>query len=66
MTKAGFTILDPENETRVIARLTRNFVQEQVDSWDVVVYDVHAINPALIKVFAAFAVDKQKYFKEDN
>lgn len=66
LTKAGFTILDPENKTRVIARLTRNFVQEQIDSWDVVVYDVHAIDPALVKVFAAFAVDKQNYFKKDS
>jgi hypothetical protein len=66
LTSAGFTIVDPNKETHVIARLTRNFVKDQVDYWDVVIYDVDIIDPALIKVFAAFAVDKQEYFKIDN
>ena len=66
LTCAGFSILDPEKDTKIIARLTRNFVEDQVDHWDVVVYEHKAIDPALIKVFAAFAVDKQAYFKADN
>ena len=66
LTKAGFSILDPEKETHVIARLTRNFISDQVDYWDVMIYDVDVIDPAIIKVFAAFAVDKQEYFKIDK
>jgi hypothetical protein len=40
-------------------------VKDQVDHWDVVVYDTDAIDPAIIKVFASFAVDYQGYFKAD-
>ena len=66
LTDSGFAIVHPEKTTHYIARLTRNFVQDQIDSWDVVVYDVDAIDPAIIKVFAAFAVDYQEDFKRDN
>lgn len=62
---AGFSILDPQKEKHVLARLTRNFVRDQIDYWDIVLYDVEEIDPALIKVFAAFAVDKQEFFKVD-
>jgi len=62
---AGIAIVHPEKENHIIARLTRNFVRDQVDHWDVAVYDTDAIDPAIIKVFAGFAVDYQDYFKAD-
>jgi hypothetical protein len=65
LTNAGISIVRPENTNQIIARLTRNFVRDQVDHWDVVVYDTDAIDPAIIKVLAAFAVDYQEYFKAD-
>lgn len=65
LTNAGFAIVHPEKSNHIFARLTRNFVSDQVDHWDVVVYDVDAVDPMIIKVFAAFAVDYQKYFKAD-
>lgn len=64
-TNAGIAIVHPEKENHIFARLTRNFVRDQVDHWDVVVYDTDQIDPAIIKVFAAFAVDYQEYFKAD-
>lgn len=65
LSSAGFAIVHPERTTHIIARLTRNFVRDQIDHWDVVVYDVNAVHPAIIKVFAAFAVDYQEKFKAD-
>jgi hypothetical protein len=65
LTNAGISIVHPEKTTHIIARLTRNFVRDQIDNWNVVVYDTDAIDPAIIKVFAAFAVDYQEYFKVD-
>lgn len=62
---AGIAIVHPEKTNHIIARLTRNFVRDQVDHWDVAVYDADAIDPAIIKVFAGFAVDYQDYFKAD-
>jgi hypothetical protein len=65
LTNAGIAIVHPEKTNHIIARLTRNFVRDQVDHWDVVVYDTDAIDSAIIKVFAGFAVDYQEYFKAD-
>ena len=65
LTNAGFSIVHPEKTNHFIARLTRNFVRDQVDHWDVVVYDKDAVHPDIIKVFAAWAVDYQEYFKKD-
>ena len=63
---AGFSIVHPEKTTKILARLTRDFVQDQVDQWEVANYAPEAIDERILKVFAAFAVDKQEYFKEDN
>jgi len=65
LTNAGIAIVHPEKTNHIFARLTRNFVRDQVDHWDVVVYDTDQIDPAIIKVFAAFAVDYQERFKAD-
>ena len=66
LTNAGFSILHPEKETSLFVRLTRKFVQDQIDSWKIDVYDDKAIHPDVIKVFAAFAIDRQEFFKEDK
>jgi hypothetical protein len=66
LTNAGFSIVHPEKTTKILARLTRDFVQDQVDQWEVANYAPEAIDERILKVFAAFAVDKQEYFKEDN
>jgi hypothetical protein len=63
LSSAEIAIVHPEKTNHIFARLTRHFVREQFDHWEVVVYDVHAVDPAIIKVFAAFAVDYQEYFK---
>lgn len=65
-TKSGFTIVDPSNDKKIIARLTRNFIQDVIDPWEVSVYDKTSIDPIMIKMFAAFAVDSQDYFKVDK
>lgn len=62
----AFSIYDPNNSVRVCSRLTRNFIQDTVDNWDVVIYDSTAISPMMVKIFAAFACDSQDQFKEDN
>ncbi len=66
LSSSGFVFVHPERKNYIIARLTRNFVRDQIDHWDAVVYDVNAIDPAVFKVFAAFAVDYQEHFKADN
>jgi hypothetical protein len=66
LSNAGFTIKNPAKETQIIATLTRNFIQDQIDYWDVVVKDKQAIHPDIIKVFAAFAIDYQEVFKADK
>lgn len=63
---SGFSITHPEKETLILGRLVRNFVQDQTDHWTISMYDTDKIDPRIIKVFAAFAVDKQAYFKEDR
>lgn len=63
---SAFTIYDGMTEKRILARLTRNFVQETVDYWDVTIYDTQAISPLIVQVFAAFACDSQGKFKRDN
>ncbi len=61
----GFSIVDPENSAFVLARLTRNFIQDTLDNWDVTIYDPNRISPQIVKIFAAFACDTQNNFKKD-
>lgn len=60
----GFTIVDPIDTNVVLARLTRHYMEGEVDYWDVIIYDVDRIPQALVKVFAAFACDSQDNFKK--
>ena len=64
-TKAGFTIVHPENQNRYFARLIRHFIADTIDHWHVKIYEP-LIDPRLIKVFAAFVVDCQGDFKADH
>ncbi len=61
----GFSIVDPENSAFVLAKLTRNFILDTLDNWDVVIYQPELISPRLVKIFAAFACDTQNKFKTD-
>lgn len=63
---SSFVIVDPSNTKQVLGQLKRNFVQNTVDYWDVVLYNTAAIDPRILKVFSAFAIDYQEYFKEDK
>ncbi len=63
--KTGFTLVDPIQPTVTLARLTRNFILGTVDSWEVINYQPETVSPLLLKVFAAFACDKQSKFKRD-
>jgi hypothetical protein len=61
----GFSLVDPDNSSFVLARLSRNFILDTVDNWDVVIYHPELIPPRLVKIFAAFACDTQNKFKPD-
>ncbi len=65
-TRKGFSLLDSEDETFVLARLNRNFIDEAMDTWEVNLYHPEKISPQLVRVFAAFACDTQDKFKEDR
>jgi hypothetical protein len=62
----GFTILDPDNERHILARLQRIFIQGVPDHWECQVYEPDAIDLRIIKIFAAFAVDHQEFFRPDK
>ena len=60
---SGFTVMGEQEQT--IAQLKRNFVQGDIDSWKVVIYDPKFLDQRILKIFSAFAIDFQEYFKED-
>ncbi|MDF2549905.1 MAG: hypothetical protein K0S07_972 [Chlamydiales bacterium] len=63
--RLGFTLVDPNYPSFTIARLTRNFIRDTVDNWDVVIYHPDLIPAELVKIFATFACDTQNKFKPD-
>lgn len=63
---SSFSIVHPDNSSRHLARLSRNFLENNVDCWDVIIYEPNAIPLKVIKVFAAFACDTQGKFKKDK
>ncbi|PCI93831.1 hypothetical protein COB11_04685 [Candidatus Aerophobetes bacterium] len=63
---SGFTITHPKSEAYTIARLKRNFVQDTVDGWDIIVYEKDLIDARIIRIFAAFVCDYQNTFKTDT
>jgi hypothetical protein len=63
--RMGFSLVDPENSNLILARLTRNFVVDAIDNWDVVIYHPDRIPARMVKTFASFACDWQNNFKPD-
>jgi hypothetical protein len=63
---SGFTMVHPINEQHIIAHFRREFVSGEIDHWHVKIFDRDTIDLRIIKVFSAFAVDYQEYFKEDR
>ncbi len=61
---SGFTIMTPDERT--IARFKRNYIQDDLDFWNIDIYDTNAIDLRLLKVFSGFAIDFQEFFKEDR
>lgn len=64
--RAAFSIVDPDNTSHVYVRLSRNFLLDTVDYWDITLYEPDLISETIIQVFSAFAVDSQNSFKEDK
>jgi uncharacterized protein YxjI len=62
----GFSVFDPTNETRTIANFRRVFVEGITDYWTMTFNDLSAIDSRILFSFAAFALDKQADFREDN
>lgn len=61
----SFVLVDPENTSFVLARLTRNFILDTVDNWDIALYHPEKVSMKFVKIFAAFACDTQNSFKRD-
>lgn len=61
----GFVLVDPENSSFVLARLTRNFILDTIDNWDISLYHPDRLPLKFVKIFAAFACDTQDSFKPD-
>lgn len=63
---SSFSIVHPDNSARHLARLSRNFLQDNIDCWEVVLYEQNAIPLKILKVFSVFACDTQEKFKKDK
>ncbi len=61
---SGFTIMTPDERT--IARFKRNYIQDDLDYWNVDIYDSNVVDLRILKVFSGFAIDFQEFFKEDR
>lgn len=64
--KKSFSIIDPLNDKRILCVLRRVFVPNVQDHWECNVFHREAIDERTIKVFAAFAVDHQEFFRADT
>lgn len=62
----GVTINPPNNETYTLARFTRHFIQDVEDDWSIIVYEPKNLDDRIIRIFAAFCVDRQDSFHVDN
>lgn len=63
--RTNFNLVDPDNSALVIARLSRNFILDTVDNWDIVIYYPDRISSKMVKIFGAFVCDTQNTFKTD-
>lgn len=64
--KRSFSIVDPNNDKHMLVSLKRILLLNERDHWECQVFDTDAIDLRIVKVFAAFAVDHQEYFRVDN
>lgn len=64
--KKSFSIVDPTNDKRIISVLRRIFVPNLHDHWECKIFYPDAIDLRIMKVFAAFAVDHQEFFRVDT
>jgi len=64
--KSGFTIVDAQNQNRTLALLKRQFISDAPDYWEVQVNDQDRLPVEIVKVFAAFAVDKHGAIRADT
>ncbi len=60
---SGFLIQNPKEAS--LAILKRHSVVNATDHWDVTLHDDTKLDTRILKIFSAFAVDHQKYFKPD-
>lgn len=63
--KSVFTLMNSSQNERNLGILKRHFIPGATDDWEVVLYDVESLDLRLFKIFSAFAVDHQDYFKKD-
>ncbi len=64
--KRSFSIVDPNNDKYMLASLKRILLQNERDHWECNVFDTSSIDLRIVKVFAAFAVDHQEFFRPDT
>lgn len=60
---SSFSLLDPNNTAKTLGLIKRNFNSKGSDSWDVSFYDSSAFDVRILKIFSAFVIDHQEYFK---
>lgn len=63
--KGSFSIVDPNNDKYLFSSLQRIFLPNVHDYWKGQIFVPEAVNDSVMKVFAAFAVDHQEYFRPD-
>ena len=64
--RRSFSLLDAENDKLVIAAVQRIFLPNLRDHWECNVFDSDLLDMRIIKVFCAFAVDHQEFFRPDS
>ena len=64
--KTNLIICDPKKETRELATIRRHEILGAKDDWECIVFDKNVLDLRIIKIFMAFAVDHQEYFRADN
>lgn len=62
----NFELIDSSSGISVIARLSRNFIPDALDNWNVSLYRPDLLPPLYLKIFAAFACDTQDKFRHDH
>lgn len=62
----AFTFYYPGDETRRIAKMRRVTVADARDYWKVQVFHPELIDDRVVRIFAAWAVDSQSYFRIDD